>query len=399
MQASPPRVLPAGRLVLGREPGEGGWTLPEDALLSRAHAALERRGETLSFKDLDSSNGSTVNGAPAREARLEDGDLLRLGDSFLLVRRSRRGARRVEAQGALSALKGDAPAMHAVRRELALAGPVEAPVLLLGETGVGKSLAARVLHGLSGRGGALVEVNCAAVPAELTEAAFFGHLKGAYTGAERAGEGYFAAADGGTLFMDELGELSPAQQAKLLLAVEARQVIPVGSVKARPVDFRLVGATSRDLRAEVDGGRFRPELYARLAEFVVQLAPLRERREDLLPLLVEALGPGHPPLDPELVERLLLHPWPYNVRELLSLARQLSLRGAGAESLGLELVGERLSQAPAPAAGPLSGEGIEDALRATGGQVKEAAARLGRSRRQLYRDMQRLGVNPEDFRR
>ncbi|MCB9766017.1 MAG: sigma 54-interacting transcriptional regulator [Alphaproteobacteria bacterium] len=391
------RLLPAGETLLGRAPEPAGWAWPDDALLSRAHARLVRAGSMLRLDDLDSRNGSCVNGRPVTSTHLEDGDLLRLGDTFLLARLQPVGERLPPARGALAGLVGEAPSMGRLRRELALVGPEADAVLLQGETGTGKSLAAGVLHTLSGRSGALVRVNGAAVPAGLAEAAFFGHKRGAFTGAEADEPGYFRAAQGGTLFIDEVGHLPLGLQAKLLLAIEERSVTPVGATRPVPVDLRLVAATSRDLAQAVAEGDFLPELFARLNAFPVRTPPLRERREDVLPLLQSALGPAHPPLSPDLVERLLLHPWPYNVRELLQVGQVLRLRGAGLAELGVELVEDRLAPVEAGVGQP-EREQVRAALQATGGQVKAAAERLGRSRRQLYRDLQRLELDPEDFR-
>ncbi len=395
-----PRVLSPGRLVLGRAP-EGGWELPEDPLLSREHLALEAHGEALTATDLGSSNGSSLNGEPLERAALKSGDVLRLGDTFLLVRQVRPDLRPAPARGAVAGLVGDAPEMHRLRRELSLVGARETAVLLLGESGTGKGVCAEALHRLSGRSGPLVSVNCAAIPAQLAESTLFGHAKGAFTGASEAHDGFFRRASGGTLFLDEVADLPPALQPKLLHAVEAGEVTPVGASRPVPVDVRILTATSTDLDKAIEAGAFRGELYARLAEFILRLPPLRERVEDVLPLLSRSL---EAPLSPELVEQLLLYGWPYNVRDLEKLSAELAVRGQDHERLEPELLAGRLQltptppQAPTPAPGPQERETIEAALRDSGGQITAAAAALGRSRRQLYRDLERLGIDPGDFR-
>jgi len=405
-EVAPPGVhlLPPGRTVLGRTTLTG-WGHGEDPLLSRAHLALELHGDRLVARDLDSRNGSQHNGRALTEAALDDGDVLRLGDSFLLVRQVPNGLRPVAARGALAPLAGDSPVMHQLRGELRRLGPRDTMVLLRGESGTGKTVAAQVLHALSGRRGPLVSVNCAAIPEHLAEATLFGHERGAFTGAERPRPGVFREASGGTLFLDEVADLPLPLQPKLLHAVEAGEVLPVGSSRPVAVDNRILSATSLDLDDAVASGRFRGELRARLEAYVLCLPPLRQRREDILPLFTTI---ARAPLHPELVARLLAHDWPYNVRELLKLAEEVAARGADLDELGTELVDARLgaarvappSAAPpaAPPAGPPTQQAIQQALTATDGSVAETARRLGRSRRQLYRDLERHGIDPADFR-
>lgn len=392
-----PRVLRPGRLVLGRAP-EDGWELADDALLSREHLALEVRGQKLIAHDLDSRNGTELNGLPIQERELISGDVLRLGDTFVLVRQVPADLRPTRARGPLEGLTGDAPAVHRLRRELTLVAPRRTMVMLLGESGTGKNVAAKALHDLSGRKGPLVVVNCAAIPAQLAESTLFGHRKGAFTGADRPHDGFFRQADGGTLFLDEVADLPLELQPKLLHAVESGEVTPVGSSRPTPVDVRIVSATSLDLAEAIASGRFRGELHARLAEFVLPLPPLRDRIEDLLPLFTRGLTA---PLHPDLAAALLAHGWPYNVRELEKLAAEVEVRGDGLEELGPELVEGRL-QAPSPTREPVVGPpdhaAVVAALQACRGQVKATAERLGRSRRQLYRDLERLGLEPDDYR-
>jgi hypothetical protein len=185
-------------------------------------------------------------------------------------------------------------------------------------------------------------LNCAAIPETLAEAQLFGHVAGAFTGAKAAAPGAFRAAQGGTLFLDEIGELPAPVQAKLLRVLESQEVTPVGSTDSIRLDVRVVCATHRELVRQTARGTFRGDLYARVAELVIRLPPLRERREDILLLLLGFLGAGPLPLlDVELAERLLLHPWPFNVRELRKLSAQLALH-RHEETFSLDLVADRL---------------------------------------------------------
>jgi DNA-binding NtrC family response regulator len=197
------------------------------------------------------------------------------------------------------------------------------------------------------RSGPFITVNCSAIPESLAESQLFGQVSGAFTGAI-ARPGLFRAAHGGTLLLDEIGDLPLAIQPKLLRALEEHAVLPVGATESIPVDVRVIAATNHDLDAEVVSQRFRGDLYARLAQLVVRLRPLRDRREDVLLLLGHALGNHHTRLTPRLAEALLLHDWPFNVREVFSVAQQLQIRAAGAKALDLPLVEDRIKTSTAP---------------------------------------------------
>ena len=228
---------------------------------------------------------------------------------------------------ALARLKGASEVMCNVRERIAKVARSMAPVLIRGESGTGKELAARALHANSHRrSGALIAVNCSAIPENLLEAEFFGAKKGAYTGATHDRDGFFQAADGGTLFLDEIGDLPLAMQSKLLRAIQERSVRPVGASQEEPVNVRFISATHKDLAAEVLAGRFRQDLYYRLNVIDIYLPPLRDRPDDL-PLLCEALleriareaGIGTPHLSPQMLENLAREPLLGNVRELENL--------------------------------------------------------------------------------
>ncbi len=292
---------------------------------------------------------------------------------------------------------------EAIEQVVAVA-PTDATVLLLGESGVGKELFARALHEHSGRArGPLVTVNCAAVPRELFESEFFGHAKGAFTGATAARQGRFQLAHGGTLFLDEVGEIPLELQGKLLRTLQERENLRIGDANPEIVDVRVVAATNRDLAEEVREGRFRADLYFRLSAFPIRLPALRDRKSDLeaiarhlLRRLAAEMGLPPPMLSQEDVARLEAHDWPGNVRELENvLQRALILARGGRLALEQSLPPSlpRRSATPVPAVRPEpSREDIEAALDRHGGNVLRTASDLGISRQALYRRMQTLGV-------
>jgi DNA-binding NtrC family response regulator len=242
-----------------------------------------------------------------------------------------RDARRLVPPAGPSGLEemvGDGGAMEQARQLILRYGPADFPVLVLGETGTGKELAARALHGVSPRRARpLVAVNCGALPESLLETELFGSEKGAYTDATSR-PGSFERADGGTLFLDELGELSPAAQARLLRVLEEKEITRVGGARPVPVDARIVSATHRDLRAEVEAGRFRDDLYWRLSVLPIRLPALRDRPGDAgllaLHFLARCGRPGAR-LEPAAREKLETHRWPGNVRELRNVMERAAL--------------------------------------------------------------------------
>jgi Nif-specific regulatory protein len=305
----------------------------------------------------------------------------------------------------------------AMRRTLALverARPSQATVLLSGETGTGKEVLARAIHsGSPRRDRPFVGVNCGAFPDTLLESELFGHVRGAFTGAERDKKGLFELADGGVLFLDEIGETSPNLQVKLLRVLQEREVRAVGGTRARHVDVRLIAATNRDLGAEVKRGGFREDLYYRLAVFPIAVPPLRERREDVLPLAHHFLAlhgerDGKPGcrLAPRAGELLLAFAWPGNVRELENeMQRCLALVEAGG-CIDVEVLSDRICGAYEPA-GDLVRPGetlhaaldrleawlIRHTLDEHAGRRAATARRLGVTREGLYKKMKRLRIS------
>jgi two-component system, NtrC family, response regulator GlrR len=297
-----------------------------DPAVSRFHAELAIVDGRAQIRDLDSTNGTRVSGVAIAVAFLASGDLITLGRTQV---RFDLGAAQVaiavSARDRFGLLVGRSVAQRAVFEVLERAAASTSTVLLEGETGTGKEAAAESIHVESDRRGQpFIVVDCGAIPSELLESELFGHERGAFTGAVAARTGAFAAADGGTIFLDEIGELAPALQPKLLRALERREIKPVGATAYQPVDVRVIAATNRNLRAEVNARRFRADLYYRLAVLEVRLPPLRERREDL-PVLVEhllgTLGAADDPRaaglrTPWFLAELERHSWPGNVREL-----------------------------------------------------------------------------------
>lgn len=288
-----------------------------------------------------------------------------------------------------------------------------ATVLLTGETGSGKEVLARAIHEGSARhGGAFVAVNCAAFPDTLLESELFGHKRGSFTGADRDKPGLFEMAHGGTLFLDEVGETSGPLQAKLLRALQEREIRPVGGETSKKVDVRVLTATNRDLRREASSGDFRDDLFYRLAVFPINVPPLRDRREDILFLAEHFLsrygareGKQHCRLSRAAEHLLLAYHWPGNVRELENeMQRALALAEAG-EVIGPRLLSDRLTALLEPIRdGARPGETLRDALgrveawlirqrlEKNGGRRAQTARQLGVTREGLYKKMKRLGI-------
>ncbi len=293
---------------------------------------------------------------------------------------------------------GHSDAMTAVCERIKRIAPTPATVLLSGESGTGKEVAARALHGMSQRAkGPFVPLNCAAISSELIESELFGHIKGAYTGAKQSREGLFYYARGGTLFLDEISELPLAAQAKLLRVLEERRIRPVGSEQEIPVDVRVIAATNRDLKAEVAAQRFRQDLYYRLQVVEVTLPPLRERPEDLAPLVEHFINQLVPHLDvPKLtpdtrsLARMAAYDWPGNVRELRNFVERSLILGWF--DLGPEPDVGQLNECSDESLEVVEKRHILAVLATCEYNKSEAARRLGISRKTLDRKCQAWGV-------
>ena len=311
-------------------------------------------------------------------------------DNFLLHRE-------VERHQELGGLVGNCASMHEVCAVIQRIAPMPSTVLIEGESGTGKELAARAIHAQSGRPGGFVAINCGAVSPDLLESELFGHVKGAFTGAHQAREGLFGFAQGGSLFLDEIGELPLAMQAKLLRVLEERTVRPVGGNEQVPVDVRIIAATNRTLSAEVAAGRFREDLFYRLNVVAVRLPPLRERRDDVVVLarhflgrLSAELGIPAPEWDGWDLDQLCRYDWPGNVRELRNVIERCLLLGRRpGRCLGESQGGGSDSTQDEP---DLSLAGVERShilrvLEVAAGNKSEAARRLGVSRKTLERKL------------
>ncbi len=403
VHTGPGRPLPAGDCLLGRSvSGQRDLHFPHDDRLSRKHACFKRRGDQLSVHDLGSHNGTHVNGHPVDKADLADGDVVRCGNTLVLVRRALAWPK----DASMPKLIGGSPAMMAHRAELQMVAQSDASIILTGETGCGKGAAARALHQASSRAGQpLVSFNCAAIPETLAESTLFGHTAGAFTGAAGDERGLLRAADGGTLFIDEVGDLPGTLQPKLLHFLDDGSVMPVGSTRAHQVNARVVAATHVDLEQAVENGTFRADLYARLAAIVLVIPPLRDRREDILGLLLAFVGQRQR-LTADLAHALLLYRWPWNVRELQRVATELSVRGRDQGEWDVGLAPERVlknagSSDVAATQGAKLTPGRDELnrlLREHRGVVAQVAKAVGRSPKQVYRWMKRHGLDIDDYR-
>ena len=373
-----------------------------DRTVSRFHCEVfvDREGRAW-VKDLGSRNGTRVNGVRVREAELQDGMVLRVGQLELaFTSLAERNELPVAPVTSFGTLVGSSLPLRTAFAQLAKAAASDVTVLLTGESGTGKSEAAELLHEQSGRAGKPFRVvDCAAVPANLLESELFGHERGAFTGAIQRRLGVFEEAEGGTVFLDEVGELPLELQPKLLRVLEAREV------RHLPIDVRVVAATNRDLRAEVNVGRFRPDLYFRLAVLTVRLPALRERPGDI-PLIARQLL-GRLRLDeetrraltePAFLSRLQLSPWPGNVRELRNhlercAALQEALQPAPDEvsprNLEVLDLSVPFSEARRRLLDAFEQGYVRALLEQHGGNVSRAAATAGVDRAHLHRIMRR----------
>ena len=399
--------LTNAEVVIGRDPACD--VVIDDATLSRRHAVL-RIGPPATIQDLGSMNGVRVagRGVVRGGAPVElDGAGFHIGGfSFLIAAGT--PERESSRRSGVERLRIEDPSIEGVPsfvRDVAATG---ASVLLLGESGAGKDVLAETLHALSGRPGELARINCAALPEPLIESELFGHEKGAFTGAGAAKVGLLESAERGTVFLDEIGELPLATQAKLLRAIESREVLRLGAVRPTRIDVRFVSATNRDLPAEVAARRFRHDLYFRLDGITLHLPPLRERRRRIAPLAAQLAArayadAGRPavPLALDVVAALEAHPWPGNVRELKAvIERAVLLARGGAIGVRHLAFSPPVGAAPGPPATPAAPaadpflatltaaqrterEALVRALEQAAGNQTRAAAALGISRSTL----------------
>ena len=380
-----------------------------DPTISRNHLAIEARPDGFRLRDLGSTNGTFVAGVRVGEAVVQPGVDIELGETRLrLAAISDPFDVPLYKGDRFGPLLGASVAMRQVFALLDRAAQTQATVLLLGETGTGKDLAAEAIHQASPRSaGPFVVVDCGAIPEALIESELFGHERGAFTGAVEKRTGAFEAAHGGTVFLDEVGELPLALQPKLLRVLERRVIKPIGSNTGKEVDVRVVAATNRDLRAEVNRGAFREDLFFRLSVITVRMPPLRERREDIEGLaqsFLRTVAPSQPELPAGLRQRLAAHHWPGNVRELRNAVERAVAMGehwtlgdhpapaaAGAE---LPEADPRLpfKEAKQRLVERFERPYLEKLLAATAGNVSAAARQAGLDRVHLLKLLRRHGL-------
>ena len=408
-------ILRDPAILVGRSPDCD--LVLRDESVSWRHASVEKVSDGIRIRDLGSSNGTFLEGSRIESAVAGPGDHVRLGRTTLQLfspahprPSSRESGASADSSRGLAELIGRSKPMRAVYQRIREAAHGKLPVLILGETGTGKELTARALHMVGPRAsGALVPVNCAALPRDMVEAELFGHTRGAFTGAQTDRVGAFEAAAGGTIFLDEIAEFPLELQPKLLRILDEGMVPRVGG-KPVSVDFRVVAATNRNLRQEVSANRFRQDLFYRIAAVTIQLPPLRERPEDLPDLVHGFLatarentgidGAHLTRFDEDALAIMAAHRWPGNVREL----RNLVYRAVASHPGGVvqrktveELLTESALEEPVPGAGAgsleeMEREAIRNALADCHGQRRAAARRLGIAESTLYDKIRRYGL-------
>jgi transcriptional regulator with PAS, ATPase and Fis domain len=396
----------AERVVLGTHASAD--LVLEDETVSRFHCEIEVHGGRALVRDLGSRNGTCVDGVSVREAWLHPGAALALGTTELRFELRNDPVRiALSEKESFGLMVGRSPAMRRVFALLEKASASEATVLIEGETGTGKEVAAESIHNVSGRrDGPFVIVDCSAIPPDLLESELFGHEKGSFTGATGAREGAFEAAEGGTIFLDEIGELSTELQPKLLRVLERRHVKRIGGNRYTDVNVRVVAATNRSLRTEVNEHRFRSDLFYRLAVVEVRLPALRERLDDLPELVDHLLARIATKGDPQagdlrskdFVAMLGQHRWTGNVRELRNyLERCLALQEraplvATPDDRPLPDLGEPLKIARERWTRVLERRYVEGLLEMHKGNVTAAARAAEVDRMYFHRMLRRYGL-------
>jgi transcriptional regulator with PAS, ATPase and Fis domain len=385
----------------------------DDALVSGRHARVARVANGFTVQDLGSKNGTFLESERlgADPLPLADGARLFVGNHLFVFRRLSAvdgEALAEERQRPLGPVPTGSPALARVCHRLRRLASVGSELFLAGETGVGKEVYARAAHAASGRSGAFVAINCAALPRELVESELFGYRAGAHSTAQSAKRGLIEEAEGGTLFLDELGEMGQEAQAKMLRFLQDKEITPLGATRPRRMDVRIIAATNRAVAAGVDSG-VRDDLLARLGASPLRLPPLRERIEDLGSLIAHFAAPGAPAFELPAFRAMALYRWPLNVRELEKMLAAAWAVGEGRRLIATRDLAEALMAAPAPEApapvekrkspepAPAVAE-IEALLARHAGDVAEVARALGRQRAAVWRWIKQYGLKPEKYR-
>ncbi len=393
--------------------GESATLRLTDPTVSRLHCEVVVRPEGVRLTDHGSTNGTFLDGSRVRDVvDLRPGAIVCVGATTLRIDRTAEGAVvELSDRTSFGDVKGTSREMRRIFAVLDKAAATDATVLLTGETGTGKEIVAQSLHDASKRSaGPFVAIDCGAIPESLMESELFGHVRGAFSGAVADRRGVFEEADGGTIFLDEIGEMPVAMQPKLLRALETRQIRRVGANQPRKIDVRVIAATNRSLARSVNAGSFREDLYYRLAVIEIELPALRARREDIPALAAHFIerftGRADPP-PPELLSTLLTRDWPGNVRELRNFVeRSVSLGWPDASTMAstpapapsaqsvAQLVPIHLSLKEARLSWMAQFESVyvRALLEKTRGNVTRAAELAGVTRRFFQRTMARNGI-------
>jgi DNA-binding NtrC family response regulator len=409
------------RLRVGKDPGND--LVLGDRTVSRHHFEVQWTDKGYLVVDLDSTNGTYLDGKRVERAFLHDGTRIQVGATVIEFAQQEQDEEvEPDREGFFAGMAGKSMRMRQIFGLLRKVAPMDVSVIIQGETGTGKELAARAIHDHSARKpGPFVVIDCGAIPENLIESELFGHEKGAFTGAHQSRPGAFERAEGGTVFLDEMGELQLDLQPKLLRVLENREIRRVGGEKTQPVDVRVIAATNRDLATEVKEGRFREDLFFRLSVITVQLPPLRQRREDIPFIVKTALQEpeivaryGVKRFSPEALNVLADYPWPGNVRELLNVVshavtfsdgpdvrpEHLPARLNGQEARGALAFNEHLSfkEAKEQLLETFERQYLQSVLTRCDGNISRAARESGMHRKSIERLVKKYGLDARAMR-
>jgi DNA-binding NtrC family response regulator len=387
-----------------------------DLEMSRLHVRISRQNDGWCLDDVGSKNGTQVDGVRVAHCTLADGDLIEIGRTLFVYRDQAEqqrdpGDRDLAAEGSVPEVFRTL-SLELERRAIDLVriAPTPVPVLIVGETGTGKELVAQAIHTLSGRRGPFVPVNCGALPRTLIESELFGYRRGAFSGAREDRGGLARKADGGTLFLDEVAELPEESQVALLRLLQEGEVRPIGSAELVKVNVRVIAATHQDLQTRIAEGRFRRDLYGRLAGYEVMMPPLRDRPEDIgsiIATLLRRIGGETPPdysFHPQAAFALFAYPYPMNVRELEQ-ALRAAVALASQNEIGLEHFPATIRSHAHTARKQLRPEDVAlraklvELFRHNHGNISATARALEKAPVQVRRWCRRLGIDLTEYRR